>query len=154
VIQDLEPGARRNPASPAAVVAGRYVVDPAAGETGEVVVRAGVAVEAQPSGVGALGQETLGGQHLEIPVDRRETDPRQPAPHLLIDDGGRRVRVGRADHVENEPARPREPEPAGAQRVETFIVSNHYQLLPRRSVHMARERVKRRATLARLVDFQ
>ena len=46
MIQDLEPGARRDAAPPAPVAARRHVVDPAAGETGEVVVRAGVAVEA------------------------------------------------------------------------------------------------------------
>jgi hypothetical protein len=154
VIQELEPGARRDAAPPAPLGARRHVVDPAAGEAGEVVVRAGVAVEAQPAGVGALGQEALGGEHAEIAINGGETHPGKPAPHPLIDEGRRRVSVGRADHVEDEPARSRQSEPAGAQRVEAFVVRNHYQLLHRRSVHTERARVKRLAVLARPADFQ
>src|SRR5882724_315568 len=130
MIEDFEAGARREPARRARLRARRHVVDPPARQTREVVVRAGVAVEPHAGLVGALGQEPLGRQHPEIAVDRRQAHARQAAADAPVHEGGGRMGVGRADDVEDDPARPRQPEPAVAQRVDRFIVRNHYQLVP------------------------
>jgi len=122
VLQDLEPDGRRNPAPDASLGAGGHVVDPAARETGEVIVRRRVSIEAHTARIGAFGQESLGGQHAEVAMDGREAHPRQPTSHALVDERGRRVGLGRADDVENQPARPRQPEPACAQRVEPEVI--------------------------------
>jgi len=62
VLQDLEPDARRNPAPDASLGGGGHVVDPAAREASDVIVRRRVSIEAHAARIGALGQESLGGK--------------------------------------------------------------------------------------------
>src|SRR5439155_562060 len=113
------------------VRAGRHVVDAAAGDTREVVVRRRVAVEAHTGGIGALRQELLGGERSEISIDRRQAHARQPPSHAPVDERRGRVSVGGADDLEDDPALSRQPEAPGVERgVErerSDIFSNHYQ---------------------------
>ena len=153
VIEDLEAGPCRQPAARAPLGGRRNVVDPAARQTREVIVRAGVAVEAHPGLVGALGQEPLGGQHPEVAVDGREAHARQAAPNPPVHERRGRMGVGRADHVEDDAPGPCQPESAVAQRVD-HLVRNHYQLrLEAKRTHL-RRRVSRVGHLARSLDFQ
>jgi hypothetical protein len=153
VIEDFEAGSRRQPAPRASFHAGRDVEDPAARQTGEMVVRTGVAVEAHAGFVGALGQEPLGGQHPEIAVDRREAHAGQAAPDALVHERGGGMRVGGADDVEDDPAGPRQTKPVVAQRVD-HLVRNNYQLIPEPQSTHASGRVSSAAHLARSGDFQ
>src|SRR5262245_2892732 len=129
VIEDLEADARGEAAPAASLGARRDVEDAPALQTREMVVRTGVAVEPEASLVGALGQKSLGGEHSQIAVDRRQAHARQPAPDLPVHERGGRVRVGRAHDLENDPARARQAKPAVAQGVDRLF-SNHYQLVP------------------------
>ena len=153
MLEDLEACARGEPAPDGPLGGRRHVVDPAARETREVVVRSGVAVEAHAGLVGPLGQEPLGGQHPEVPIDRREAHARQAAPDAPVHERRGRMRVGRADDVEDDPAGPRQPQPPVAQGVDR-LVRNHYQLLldPQRTHRGGR--VSSAVHLARPRDFQ
>src|SRR5438093_1276073 len=131
VVEDLEAGARRDAGPHRPVGARRHIVDAAAGDAREVIVRRRVAVEARAGGVRALRHESLGGERPEVAVDRRETHARQPPAHAPVDERRGRMRVGRADDLEDDPALPREPEAPGAQRSVgregNDVFSNHYQ---------------------------
>ena len=123
------------------------------GWIGEVIVRAGVTVEAQPARMGALGQAPLGGEHPQISIDGREAHARQAAPDPPVHERRGRMGVGRADHVEDDAPGPCQPESAVAQRVDR-LVRNHYQLrLEAKRTHL-RRRVSRVGHLARSLDFQ
>jgi len=152
MIEDLEAGARREPAR-RALGARRQVVDPAAGQTREVVVRSAVAVEAHAGRVGALGQKPPGGQHPEVAVDRGQAHTRQAAADAPVDGRRGRVRVGGADDVEDDPAGPRQSQPAVARRVDQ-IISNDYQLMPEPKRTQGSRRVSSAVHLARSDDFQ
>src|SRR5207245_8160033 len=82
-------------------------------------------------GVSALRHEYHGGERQEVAVDRRETHALQPPAHAPVDERRGRMRVGRADDLEDDPALPREPEVPGAERSVgregNDVFSNHYQ---------------------------
>src|SRR5881398_509762 len=113
VVEDLEAGARRDAGPHRPVGARRHIV------------------EARAGGVRTLRHESLGGERPEVAVDRRETHARQPPAHAPVDERRGRMRVGRADDLEDDPALPREPEAPGAERSVgregNAVFSNHYQ---------------------------
>jgi len=153
VIEDLEARARCEAAPGALLDARRHVEDAPARQTREVVVRTDVAVEPEAALVGALGQEPLGGQHPQIAVDRRQAHARQPSADAPVHECGGRVRVARADDVEDDPAGSRQAQPSVAQSVD-YLVSNHYQLALDPESTRGRGRVSSAGHLARSMDFQ
>jgi hypothetical protein len=80
----------------------REVVDLAAAETTDVVVAPDVAVEAGgPGNAPDLADDALGGEALEVPVDRAEADPRQLAARLRVNPGRRGMVHGGPHHGED-----------------------------------------------------
>src|SRR6185369_13100796 len=110
-----------------------HVADAPAAETGEVVVLGQVAVEAgvRPR---QLLDEPLRDQQPEVAVHGAEAHPRQAAAHHAVHPLRGGVGLGGPHHLQDQAARPGEPEPAGPQggdgalafRPELFRNGSHY----------------------------
>src|SRR3989442_1364189 len=105
----------RRPAAPSTLET-REVEDPPTGHADEVIVGPDVGIEAQPRRLDPLPQQALGRQPPEVAVHRREAHPWEPPTDALEDDCRRRVGVGGANHVEDDPARHRRAQAARAER--------------------------------------
>ena len=88
----------------------RQVADAAAAQATDVVVAAGVAVEAGglPAGVD-FADQALRRQLLEVPVDGGQADAGQPPPRLAEHPVGRRVVHRGAHDLEHDVPLPRVP---------------------------------------------
>src|SRR5581483_7320962 len=86
VMQHLEARGLRGVRERGRLGARRHIVDPAARDAGEVIVALEVAVEAQLGTVRPLGEEPLGGEPPQVPVDGGQAHARQAAPDAPIDE--------------------------------------------------------------------
>jgi hypothetical protein len=111
-----------------------HVGDAPAGQTGEVVVLAQVAVEARVRS-GQLLDQSLGDEEPQVSIHGAKAHARQPAPHHLVHRLGGGMSVAPADHLQHQPARTGQPEADAAQGRRRPVPPPRNQALIRNDCH-------------------